>query len=287
LKLQSPRAHAPGRLPCVFAGSPAVAWDCRKGRAVDAQEQRQFAALVQAVLALQEAERKWGPDDLTVLQAKERLFEMANNFILVQETDVEPARERDAMRAREAERQRQKQREQDRDPDQLRQLEPQESRTLSMAERLWIVMKVVAERMEYAFVAAEEVVFYLRVLRVTVDVAEDVYQKRELIAAKVEKGREAASDLAGDLAHKARSVGLAVGEAAGGAVAQWADPIDVGIKVDESAERLAARHEAKAKREADLDLQASLRAVRSAQVDQVEQQRRPPQRDGGIEISGP
>jgi hypothetical protein len=57
---------------------------------VNADEQRQFVAFVEAVLALQEAESLWGPDDPTVLQRKERLFQMAHTFVLVRETDVEP-----------------------------------------------------------------------------------------------------------------------------------------------------------------------------------------------------
>ena len=204
-----------------------VAWDRRKGRAVDAQEQRQFAALVQAVLELQEAERKWGPGDLTVLQAKERLFDMANNFILVQETDVKPAREAERQRAK-------------------------------------VVAEVVAERMEYAVSetpAGDAGSPELTGAVIAIREAIDVIRNRELIGLdlkeKFERLLDAASDLAGELARNARSVGLAVGEAGGRAVAQVAG---------------------------EADFEAALLAARSAQVDQ---QRRPPQRDGGIEISGP
>lgn len=47
-------------------------------------------ALLTAILALQEAERVWGPDDLTALQAKDRLFAMANAMVVQRDTDIEP-----------------------------------------------------------------------------------------------------------------------------------------------------------------------------------------------------
>ena len=47
-------------------------------------------ALLTAVLALQEAERIWGPEDLTAVQAKDRLFAMANAMVVQRDTDIEP-----------------------------------------------------------------------------------------------------------------------------------------------------------------------------------------------------
>jgi hypothetical protein len=53
----------------------------------------------------------------------------------------------------------------------------------------------------------------------------------------------------------------------------------------EAAERLAAKHEAKTERELDADIDNALRAVRGEQVEQ--QQRRPPEREEGLEMGGP
>jgi hypothetical protein len=57
---------------------------------MDEQEAQAVEALVTAVLTFQGAESRFGPDDLTALQAKDRLFQLANSMIVQRETDVEP-----------------------------------------------------------------------------------------------------------------------------------------------------------------------------------------------------
>jgi hypothetical protein len=80
-------------------------------------------------------------------------------------------------------------------------------------------------------------------------------------------------------------------EAPGREDAEAGDDLDESARLREdlakaraAAERLATQHEVKAEREADLDIDAALRAVRG---EHLEQQRRPPQRDQGIGIGGP
>jgi hypothetical protein len=80
-------------------------------------------------------------------------------------------------------------------------------------------------------------------------------------------------------------------EAPGREDAEAGDDLDESARLREdlakaraAAERLATQHEVKAEREADLDIDAALRAVRG---EHVEQQRPPPQRDQGIGIGGP
>ena len=55
-------------------------------------------------------------------------------------------------------------------------------------------------------------------------------------------------------------------------------------KAREAAERLAAKHEATIERDLDADIENALRAARG---EQVEQQRRPPERSEGLEMGGP